>query len=72
MEHESDSDSTLGKVPKGLEKRVEVLDNRGRIETIPTNALLRSSWILEENWFHLDSTERSQAISSQKNLQWVK
>ena len=36
----------LGMVPKGLEKRLEELEIRGRIETIQTTAVLRSARIL--------------------------
>ena len=37
---------TLRAVPKSLEKRLEVLEIRGRMKTIPTKALLRSARIL--------------------------
>ena len=36
----------LGMVPKGLERSLEELEIRGRIETIQTTALLRSARIL--------------------------
>ena len=38
----------LGIVHKGLERRLEVLEIRGRIETIQTTALLRSARILRK------------------------
>ena len=37
----------LGTVPKSLEKRLLKLDIGGRIETIQTTVLLKSSWILK-------------------------
>ena len=36
-----------GMVPKGLEKRLEELETRGRIETIQTTVLLRPARILK-------------------------
>ena len=36
----------LGTVPKDLERRIEELEIRGRIDTIQTTALLRSARIL--------------------------
>ena len=36
----------LGMVPKSLEKSLEELDIKGRIETIQTTALQKSTWIL--------------------------
>ena len=36
----------LGTIPKGLEKSLDELEIRGRIETIQTTALLRSAGIL--------------------------
>ena len=47
-------------VLKGLEKRLEKLETKGRIETIQNTALLRSTRILwtEETCCHLEFTEK--------------
>ena len=64
----------FGTVPKGLEKRPEQLEIKGRIETLPTIALFRSARILRrvlETWvdsYHLDSSERPPADMGVKNL----
>ena len=45
--------NALGTVPKGLEKKLEDLGIKGRIETIQTTALLKSGRILRnvlETW----------------------
>ena len=38
--------SALGTIPKGLVKRLKMLEIRGRVETIQTTVLLRSARIL--------------------------
>ena len=35
----------LGSVSKGLKEKVEIMENRGRIEIVQTTAMLRSSRI---------------------------
>ena len=37
-------------VQEGLEKRLGELEIKGRIETIQTTALLKSTWLLKQSW----------------------
>ena len=47
----------LGRVPKALKKRLGKLENRERIETIRTSAMLKSLWIITR--FHVTSGDLS-------------
>ena len=64
----------LGTVTKGLIKRMEFLEIRGRVETIQTTALLRLVRILrrsleiEKTCYLSNSSERSSALADVKKL----
>ena len=62
----------FGMLPKGLEKRLEELEIRGRIKTIQITGLLNTHKRPEETYCHLDSYKRPLAKTSLKNLQEVK
>ena len=52
VEHEGDNDTThreLGTVPKNIEKKLDELNIKERVETIQTTALIKLVRILEES-----------------------
>ena len=63
----------FGTVTKGLSKRLEDLEVGGRVDTIQTTALLRTTrllrrtWRLEETCCHSNSSERPSANTDMKN-----
>ena len=61
----------LGTVQKGVEKRLQEIEIRGRIKTIQTTAVLKSArivkfWRPEETCCHFDSSERPPANAREK------
>ena len=62
----------LGTVPKGLVRGLEELEIGGRIETILTTVLLKSTRILVETCCHSDSNEILSANAGLRILQEVK
>ena len=62
--------SVLGTIPRDIEMAVEVLEIRGRNETILITALLRMGKIIRrvlETWCHSDSSEKPTAYTDVKN-----
>ena len=59
---------TFGTVTKGLSKRLEDLEIRGRVEIIQTTALLRTARIMKRV---LESSERTLADADVKNCQGI-
>ena len=65
---------TLGMVPKGLEKRLEEVEIRGRIEIIQTTALLKLARILKrvlETCCHSNSSRHEPVRAGVKNSQGI-
>ena len=68
----------LGMVFKGLERKLDELEIRGRIETIQITALLRmseycdKSWRTEETSGQSESSERPPANTGAKNARAMK
>ena len=61
----------FGTIPKGLERGLQELEIRGRIETVQTTALLRSAWILRGD-LKIFAAIQTPVTDNQLTLSWKK